>query len=47
MSPRLIIRRERDRLTEDVLEVVEVAESLLFRLAWAVLLWRDRRDGGR
>jgi hypothetical protein len=43
----MIIRRERDRLRADLAEVVEVAESLLFRLAWAMLLWRDRRDGGR
>ncbi len=35
------------RIRADVVEVVEVAESLLFRLAWAMLLWRDRRGGGR
>ena len=35
------LRREGARVTETV---VEVAESLLFLVAWAFLLRRDRRD---
>jgi hypothetical protein len=35
------IRREGARVTH---EVVEVTESLLFLVAWAVLLRRDRRE---
>ncbi len=38
------LRRESARVSH---EVVEVTESLLFLVAWAVLLRRDRRARGR
>jgi hypothetical protein len=38
------LRRESALLTS---EVIEVTESLLFLVAWALLVGRDRRRGAR